>query len=157
MLGLSQSLAQNASSGDKQFVRSAIETNNAEISMAHLALQKSDNARIKHFAEHMIRDHSRLNKELTPLAAKLGIQEPSSQTSQQQQEVASRLQGLRGRQFDEQYAQAMVQGHRQALQQINEEISTGHSASVKRAAEKAKPIVQEHLRLAESLTGHTKR
>lgn len=56
--------AQSISASERQFVRSSLETNNAEISAAHLALDRTTSNDVKQFAERMIHDHTMLNNQL---------------------------------------------------------------------------------------------
>lgn len=136
---------------DKHFVIWAIETNNAEIAAAQLALQYTDADDVRKFAERMIHDHTELNEQMKPLALKLGISVAPGQTTHHQQLLAGRLKLLRGPAFDKVYIPAMVKGHAKAVKTIQHEIATTHSLLVKQGAERALPVIQEHLRLARKM------
>lgn len=144
-------LAQSASDADKQFVRSAIETNHAEIAAAHLALGQASSNDVKQFAQTMVRDHTLLNEQMQPIAQKLDVVVAPGQVDPKDQALASQLKDLRGMAFDLQYIAAMVQGHQAALQQAQTEASNGQNPTVKAAAQKAVPVIQKHLEMAQQL------
>lgn len=152
--GAGQAMAQTsktANTTDKQFVKISIETNNAEIAAAHLALKKSNSTDIDRFAHRMIRDHSELNAKMKPLASKIGVQVGDSEVTPQQEQLGAQLKSLQGKAFAQKYIEAMVHGHQQALQKIQDEISGGQDSAVKDAAKKAKPIIEDHLKLANQM------
>ena len=151
MVLVSPALAQGPSLADKQYVSTAIETNNAEIATAHLALRKSNSNDIKAFAQRMIHDHTQLNLQMTPLAEKLDVAVGPGQVTAHQSQIAAQLKDLRGSAFDQQYLAAMVKGHQKAVQETQTEADQSQFPPVKMAAQKALPVIQTHLQLAENL------
>lgn len=150
-IAMATALAQPASDADKQFVRSAIETNNAEIAAAQLALGQAAGNDVKQFAQTMIHDHTLLNEQMKPLAQKLDVVVAPGQVDPKDQALANQLKDLRGMAFDLQYIAGMVQGHQAALQQVQTEASNGQDPQVKAAAQKAEPVIQKHLEMAQQL------
>ncbi|HLJ76798.1 MAG TPA: DUF4142 domain-containing protein [Acidobacteriaceae bacterium] len=144
-------VAQGPSDADKQFVRLAIESNNAEIAAAHLALGQASGSDVKHFAQTMIQDHTLLNNQMKPLAQKLDVVVAPGQVDPKDQALAAQLKDLRGMAFDLQYIAGMVQGHQAALQQVQAEATNGQDPAVKTAAQKAEPVIQKHLEMAQQL------
>ncbi|HKR27645.1 MAG TPA: DUF4142 domain-containing protein, partial [Acidobacteriaceae bacterium] len=67
------------------------------------------------------------------------------------QALAGQLKDLRGMAFDLQYIAGMVQGHQAALQLVQTEASNGQDPTVKMAAQKAEPVIQKHLQMAQQL------
>lgn len=153
LLGAIPVLAQNgkASTADKHFVKWAIETNNAEIGAAQLALKRTTSDDVREFAERMIHDHTMLNEQMKPVATKLGVSVAPGQVDQHQQKLADALKMLRGPAFDRKYIPAMVKGHTKALHKIQHEIATTHDMLVKDAAQRAEPVIQQHLDLAKKM------
>jgi putative membrane protein len=143
--------AQSPSQADLHFVRESIETNNAEIAAAHLALQQGSGDDVKLFAKEMIHDHTVLNEQMLPIASKLNVQVGQGQVSAHDQQVADQLKQLKGDAFDQQYIAAMVQGHQKALNDTRTEASSSQFPAVKTAAQKAAPIIQQHLTMAQNL------
>jgi putative membrane protein len=143
--------AQSPSRADLQFVRESIETNNAEISTAHLALQKASGDDVKLFARQMIHDHTILNEQMLPIANGLDVQVGEGQVSAHDQQIANQLKELRGNAFDQQYIAAMVQGHQKAVSDTKTEASSSQFPPVKSVAQRAEPIIEQHLEMAQKL------
>jgi len=68
----------NANDSAQHFVWEAATTDIKEIKMGELALQKSDNADVKAFAEHIIADHKKACKKLHGIAESEGLQFPDT-------------------------------------------------------------------------------
>lgn len=136
---------------DQQFVKWAIETDNAEIGAARLALQQSSANDVLQFAHRMIRDHMMLNEQMKELAGRIGISVAPGQVTYKQQELADKLMPLRGSAFNQLYIPAMVKGHRRALKKIRQEIAGTHYLPAEKGAQEAQPILQQHLQLAEKM------
>src|SRR6202000_512332 len=62
----------------QHFVWEAATTDMKEIKMGELALEKSDNADVKAFAEHLIADHKKACKKLRGIAESEGLQFPDT-------------------------------------------------------------------------------
>lgn len=66
---------------DPQIAMIAVTADNVDIDAAKLAASKTSNAKVKDFANLMIRDHTSVNKKATALAKKLKITPEESDTS----------------------------------------------------------------------------
>ena len=62
---------------DRTFVKEAAIGSMAEVELSKLA-QKSENADVKSFADHMIQDHTAVNQQLTAIATDLGVDMPKA-------------------------------------------------------------------------------
>ena len=113
--GSTRSQGQPGTSGDRQFVEKMLMTNMAEIQLGQLAQRKASSPEVKSFGEQMIAEHNKANQELQPIAQRMGVQSPR-QLDAKHKAVADKLTKLQGAEFDRQYMQAMVDGHREALQ-----------------------------------------
>jgi predicted outer membrane protein len=66
--------------------------------------------------------------------------------------VLDSLKGLKGKEFDTAYIQKVgVQGHQQAVEAFKKEAEGGQNADLKKAAQKALPTIEEHLKMAQDL------
>jgi predicted outer membrane protein len=66
--------------------------------------------------------------------------------------VLDSLKGLRGADFDKVYLQKLgVEGHQKAVAAFQKEADGGQNPDLKKAAQKALPTIQEHLKMAEGL------
>lgn len=141
---------QQLSNADQQFMRQADEISLAEVQLGKIAQSNSSNKAVQLFGERMVKDHSRLNRELRELARNQGIKLPT-QLDQEHQQMVNRLSSLTGTAFDREYAKDMVPGHKKAIQKFEDEATNGQDPQVKAWAKKAIPILKEHLRLAEEM------
>jgi len=96
------------------FVKTMLMKNLAEAELGKLAATRAASADVKSYAEMMVRDHTKANEELRPIAAALNVQEPT-QPDDKQRKDADRLSGLQGAAFDREYIKLMAYAHRDAL------------------------------------------
>jgi predicted outer membrane protein len=62
------------------------------------------------------------------------------------------LKPLKGKQFDEMYITKVgVEGHQKAVEVFQKEAREGQNADLKKAAQKALPTIQQHLKTAQEL------
>ena len=123
-----------------QFLSKAMEINKAEMQLAEMAMNKSQNARVKDFADMIVRDHKEAMDKLRALhEARMAGQtgsttgsSPSGATNRttrnaiqggtdvpltpEHKRVADRLASLSGANFDREFINEMVRGHREAIQ-----------------------------------------
>ena len=70
-----------AKPNDAQIAHIAYTADNIDIKAGQLALQKSQNAQVKAFAQDMVRDHTAVNEKALALVKKLGVQPQDNDTS----------------------------------------------------------------------------
>ena len=166
-----------ATGSDSTFLNKAIEANAAEVQVGKLAQMKSQNPRVKDFAEMMVKDHSnaldRLN-DVNTASGSGGTRARGTQSadrvtlSKQHQELRDRLSKLSGTDFDREYVNAMVEEHRNTVQDFEREAGTQEPATnapgrekpesgtgtpdrTKAVAQELLPTIKMHLQEAESL------
>ncbi|HTZ59135.1 MAG TPA: DUF4142 domain-containing protein [Acidobacteriaceae bacterium] len=135
---------------DKMFVQQAMQGNKAQIQLAQLTLQKSDNQQVKQFAQRMIDDHTKLEQQMKPIAQQLDIAVPT-QVSKKDRATMAKLQGLSGSAYDQAYIKDMVKDHKHDLSQFQTEASSGQDPTVKDAASEGSKVIAQHLQLAQQL------
>ncbi len=64
----------------QQFVLDAITGGMKEVRLGEIALEKTQNADVKNFAEHMVRDHAKANEKLMKIAIDEGLSTPATNT-----------------------------------------------------------------------------
>jgi putative membrane protein len=62
------------------FVLDAMTGGMKEVRLGEIALQKTQNADVKNFAEHMVRDHAKANEKLMKIAIDEGLSTPATNT-----------------------------------------------------------------------------
>jgi predicted outer membrane protein len=104
--------------GNDTFLSKAIESNMAEVELGKLASKKAQNPRVKSYADMLVKDHSAALAKLQKLhTAKVTV-------SPEHQNLKTKLNGLSGAQFDREYIDAMVSGHREAVALFEQQIGT---------------------------------
>jgi putative membrane protein len=145
---------QNANSGasmaDRIFLKNALQGSMAEVQTAQLALSKTSNDQVKQFAQTMIDDHTKLIEQTKPVAMQNGVNIPSGPSKKDQAEMA-KLQALSGDAFDKAYMKDMVKDHKADNNDFKSEAESGQSQQVKDLAAKGDPIIESHLKMAESV------
>lgn len=99
---------------NQDFVTQASSSNMFEITAAGLALQKSTNADVMAFANHMLTDHGTTAAEMASLASRKGWTIPTTLMEKHQTKINA-LSGLAGPEFDRQYAAMMVTSHQETI------------------------------------------
>ena len=162
-------------SADEAFVKEMFMTNMAEIELGKMAAEKASSADVKSFAQMMVTQHTQANKDLMAVASGLSVEQPTALDAKHQA-LSQRLSKLSGAEFDREYMQAMVAGHRETVAKIKPKAgaagksgstaTTGTSGTgatgtgtsggesvktVPQYAAKTLPVVQKHLQEAERL------
>ena len=140
------------STTDKDFITKAAQGGAAEVAMAQLAQQKSQNAGVKQFAQAMIDDHTPANKKLADIAASKGVTAPAD-PSPAQQKMMAKLQTMDGAKFDHAYLTGQVKAHQTMLKLFERESTNGHDTDVKAFAESTAPVIQKHITMAQNTKG----
>jgi putative membrane protein len=136
------------------FVKKAALDGMTEVELAKVALSKSKDEKVRAFAERMVADHGKANKELATLAKSKQMDVPTSLDAEHQAMVQS-LSGKSGAAFDASYSEHMKMDHAKAVA-LFEGASKGTDAELGAFAKKTLPTLQEHKRMADSLAGmHT--
>jgi putative membrane protein len=153
-LGLTAGIAAAAapSAQDKAFLVAAHQSNLTEIQAGKAALQKSGNDVVRRHGQLFIRDHTRLDADLSKVAGALNVDLPSQPSAAQQATLAS-VSAKSGAAFDAAWLSSQLAGHRQAKADGQRELSQGSDAQVKKLAQTAAPVIQMHLDMLEEATG----
>jgi putative membrane protein len=144
-------LAQGPQPGDadRDFVKMAASSGQAEIQLGKLAAERADSAEVRDFAKRLKTDHTRANLELLKLLDAQRIDVPRDMGPYQ--ETADQLSKLRGVEFDRAYVQQMVKDHKEAVARFTAEAKEGRNPELRAYAAKQLPTLQEHLLQARDL------
>lgn len=135
---------------EKQFVQKAAAGNTAEIKLAQLAEQKSQDSKVKDFANRMITDHGKANNDLKPIADAAYVGMPD-QLKGEAKATYNVLEKLSGRNFDRMYISNMVIDHRKDAAEYQKEQSQVKDPQLKTYLDNTLPVVQSHLSMAEEI------
>jgi predicted outer membrane protein len=126
-----------------QFLSRAMEMNTAEVRMAELAMDRTQDPNVKDFAQMVIRDHNQALARLrelrdmrlaTSVSTKPDIDQKTTKNvadvslTPQDQQTLDKLSKLSGADFDREFMNTMVQDHREVIR-VFETQSKAHGAA----------------------------
>lgn len=149
MLG-SMAWAQTQKMTAQDFAATAASSDMFEIQSSEVALQKSQDASVKEFAQMMINDHTTASKGLKAAAQQDGVDVPTEMTEKHAAQLKT-LSDTPAESFDASYIDAQVAGHQEALTLMTSYAEGGDSAALKSHAQKTAPIIQTHLEHVQNL------
>jgi putative membrane protein len=136
----------------QSFATQAALIGQAEIELGQLALQQTQEPRVRDYAQRMIKDHQAAAAELTKIAKDLQLELPQALDAQHQA-TQEKLATLRGAVFDREYAKAMAQGHDQAVALFEAASQAAQLPSeLKEFAAATLPTLKRHMEMARGLT-----
>ena len=136
---------------DRDFVSLAASGDTFEIETSRLALDKTQAAVVKTFAQHMIDDHTKISDQLRSIARSAGITDMLAMNATHSADL-ERLRALSGRDFDREYAaQVGVAAHQEAVALFTQTSRTAADAQLRSYAEQTLPHLREHLQQAQTL------
>ncbi|HTA83484.1 MAG TPA: DUF4142 domain-containing protein [Bacteroidia bacterium] len=132
---------------DKQFVYKAAEINLEEIKMGQLAQQKAVMPDVKNLGKMLEQDHTKLWNELTELAREKSITIPTSLDEDAKNDY-EKLADKSGVDFDKNFSDMMVKGHKEAIAMFEKESVHANDADIQSWATTTLPVLQKHLQQA---------
>ena len=145
----------NLSSGDRKFMEKAAQGGMAEVQFGKLATEKASAPEVKQFGQRMVDDHGKANDQLKQLASQKGVTLPTTMDKSAQKEH-DRLSKLSGAEFDREYMKHMVSDHKKDVSEFKSEASKAKDADLKQWAQATLPVLEEHLKLAQTDDGIAK-
>jgi len=141
---------------DAEIVQVLHVANAAEIKAAQNAKTKAQNAEVKAFAEHMITDHTAMDRKVSDLEKKLNLKPQDSALSRTLQTKANAaiatLKPLTGAAFDKGYVTSQVSMHGDVIEAARDSLlPSAKSAELKALLQEAGPKIEQHLQHAERL------
>jgi putative membrane protein len=107
--------------GDRTFAHDVTGMNMAEIDLARLAVEHSPSADVKKLAQTLIDDHTAAGEKLSAIASQNSIDVPAQidDKDRDRHETLAKKQGL---DFDKDWADAMIDGHKDLLDKLESRI-----------------------------------
>jgi putative membrane protein len=134
------------------FVNKVADSDMFEIQSSEIALQKHPDRDTRPFAAKMVKDHTKTSEQLKSLVSsgKVKAEIPTAVDGNHQKKL-DELRGLNGKQFDQAYDKAQLEGHEEAVDLFRAHAQNGDNKHLKRWAEKTLPHLEHHLAMAEKL------
>ena len=143
----------NATSGpvfDKKFVKKAIEASLDDVEMGRLALQKSTDSEVRHYAIQETDDHGKVLDDLKQAAQQLTMSVPDGPSKSALKEM-DKLKALSGDAFDQAFLKETVKSHKDEDKSYRDEGRTTTSPQLKELVTQENQIVGNHLQQAQQL------
>jgi len=131
------------------FVKKAALDGMTEVELGKIAASKSQDEKVKQFAERMVADHSKANEELASIAKQKGLTVPTSLDAEHQSMVQS-LNAKSGKAFDTAYSEHMNADHAKAVALFQGAI-TSSDPELAAFAKQTLPTLEQHKTMAKRL------
>lgn len=145
----------SATSSDTDFLKDAVQGGKAEVVLGRLAEKQGQSEAVKDFGVMMVRDHSKANAELKPIAEKMNVstdERVDGKLDSEHQDLYDRLSKMSGASFDREYMDAMVKDHQQDVSKFQDEANSKNGDSpAKQFASETLPTLQRHLDRAKTI------
>ncbi|MFZ1937905.1 MAG: DUF4142 domain-containing protein [Terracidiphilus sp.] len=135
---------------DQAFIRKTMEDDMAQERMGQLAAQKSQSDDVKQFGEKMAQIHEQLTNQLTPVAKKLGVDQPKQPSKKDRQQI-EKMQSLSGPDFDAAFIKAMLKDQQDDLKGFQNEASAAQDPNVQQLAKMDMPVLNQHLQILQKI------
>src|SRR3954463_9705444 len=125
-----------------EFVNKAANSDMFEVQSSQLALTKTQDSRLRDFAQRMVKDHTQASDKLKAAAQNQTV--PTT-LDQEHAQMLQKLQQAQGDDFSRQYAQMQLDGHQKAVALFESYAQNGDNAQLKQFAQQTAPTLREHL------------
>ena len=157
-----RSAAKDEGAGDKMaaggdgldpatFVKKAALGGMTEVALSRAAATQSQDPKVRKFANQMVADHGRANKELAGVAKRKGLNVPASLDAEHQA-VVQRINSKSGSEFDSAYSKQMMSDHEKTVA-LFEGATNSADPDLAAFAKQTLPTLKEHKQMANELPG----
>jgi putative membrane protein len=140
---------------DAEFVQAVANSDAFEIQSSELAATRATRQDVKNYATMMVRDHRATTSELTALAPRVNLTAPTAQLDASQTVKLDRLRGARGEEFDDDYLDAQVEAHENAVRAFETYIASAQPGPLRDWANATLPKLRTHLSQVQALENAT--
>ncbi|HRY04755.1 MAG TPA: DUF4142 domain-containing protein [Beijerinckiaceae bacterium] len=138
------------SDASREFLKEAIQGDNAEIQMGQLAAARGGSKDVRDFGKMLSRDHQKAAAQARKVATQMKMKAPAGIPDAAKEEKA-KLRKLKGADFDKEFASYMVEDHRKDIDEFQREAEQGENPKVKEMAAAQLPTLKKHLEAAQKL------
>lgn len=134
----------------RDFVVNAAKGNMGEAMIGETAKEKATTDAVRDFAQKLAEDHRKANEQLKTIAKQTDIQWPSELRAPHH-DLAQSLKDVEGREFDENFANRMVQEHEREIQKYESLSKTVGNKAIQEYIDSTLPVLKSHLEQAKQL------
>ncbi|UYZ62058.1 DUF4142 domain-containing protein [Hymenobacter weizhouensis] len=131
-------------STDEEFMKSAAHSDQNEIQLSKLALEKGVTGMAKDHANMMIKDHTKSTADLKAVAQKKGVTLPTDM-DEEHKAIATSMRALSGKEFEKKFMDQMVLDHQKTVNTMKAHLKMTQDADLQGFINKTTPVVQSHL------------
>jgi putative membrane protein len=140
----------DATPAEQDFMMKAAQMHLAEIDMARIVMQKSQNPDVKDFANMIQSDHTNALEDLTDLMRDKGMSQPNMLGPEAKMDI-EKMTALSGAEMDREFVNTMVSDHQKAIEMFRDHANIAQSPDVRKYAEDLIPKLEMHLDKAQKL------
>jgi putative membrane protein len=129
---------------DPEFMQSAAHSDQNEIQLSKLALEKGVTGMVKDHANMMIKDHTKSTADLMAIAKKKNVVLPADMDAEHKT-IAADMRKLSGKDFEMKFMNQMVLDHQKTLNTMKAHQAMTQDADLQGFITKVTPVVQGHL------------
>ena len=126
------------------FIAKAAASSAFEIESSKLALEKTQNAAVRGFAEQMVTEHTAASERLKEAIAEAKLKEPPFALDAKHKEIYDKLSAKSGGNFNGAYIEAQFDAHKEAVELFEAYAAGGDNPRLKRFAEHLLPTLRLH-------------
>lgn len=135
---------------DREFFEDATQGGLLEIKLGQYVVKNAASEDVKRFAQKMIDDHTKLNKELTQAAQQIGLNVPQD-LDKKHQDMLDKMTKETGPKLDKAYMDRMVDDHQDDVKAFEKQVKDGKNVQLKQFAATALPTLRDHLTQARDI------
>jgi putative membrane protein len=138
------SMSASITQQDTKFAVDATNIGMMEIALGNVAQQNAMRKDVKDFGAMMVKDHTGAADDLKKIADTKHITLPTSLSADDQKKVDD-MKAKTGNKFDKAYIDMMIDGHKKAADEFQDEIKNGSDADLRAFATKTLDVIHAHL------------
>ncbi|HEX4372087.1 MAG TPA: DUF4142 domain-containing protein [Puia sp.] len=138
------SMSSSITQQDTKFAVDATNIGMMEIALGNVAQQNAMRKDVKDFGAMMVKDHTSAGDDLKKIADAKHITLPTSLSADDQKKVDD-MKAKTGNKFDKAYIDMMIDGHKKAADEFQDEIKSGSDADLRAFATKTLDVIHTHL------------
>jgi putative membrane protein len=138
------SMSASITQQDTKFAVDATNIGMMEIALGNAAQQNAMRKDVKDFGAMMVKDHTSAADDLKKIADAKHITLPTSISADDQKKIDD-MKAKTGNKFDKEYIDMMIEGHKKAADEFQDEIKSGSDADLRAFATKTLDVIHAHL------------
>jgi putative membrane protein len=137
-------------------LRQTFEAANAlKIAASQLAVERAQSKEVKSFAQLIISEHASLWREFQEAVRKTNLGRQRHEPDAEQKATLAKLSMVEGEEFDAVYLAAQLRAHMELLPLLRTYSQRGLETPLKHFAQKARAVMERHLRMSQRLSRST--